>query len=92
MDYLKFVNENLHLRIKGKITEDEKQHIADCLEMIWRQLVSNEPSDDDFINAVCKRDFYRAMQTADSTNIITIHVYASWMYNHAPAWHEGYVK
>lgn len=38
----------------------------------------------DFVQAILRKDFYRAFQHADSVNLICMHIYACWAYNKLP--------
>jgi len=70
---------------KGALTEDDLEHIAECMHEIYRWYHDEVPSLGHFLTAVVTDRFMDACAYADRANSLALPLYAIFLYNHAPA-------
>ena len=65
------------------LSQSEIEHVSSYIKLLIQELDKN-PSYDEFIEALAKKDLYEALKLADTTNIRAIYIYAQWIYNYSP--------
>lgn len=95
MEELKqWILDNTSPSLLGDLSIEDIEHVANCLSSVKAYFEGRMPLRllGSFTAAIARRDLYRAFTTADHINMKCMSIYASWLYNCAPANHPEYVK
>jgi len=86
-DIKEWLREQGHIKFlleKKALNEEDLNHIAMCMHHIYLWYWKDQPLGH-FLTAVVKNNFTQACGSADSTNKLALPMYATFLYNIAPA-------